>query len=215
MSPFSYLAFKALEQENFWQEHGVTFRFRPVPMAKVIKRYPTMGPAEIPPKRLYLFKSCLRNAHRLGIPFGVPPKLPFNSLQALRLALPIVSGEYQLRVISTFFDQAWAHEKDLENPDFLFQVIQDLGLDADTIFTASDEKEARKAIKINIKDAVGFDLFGVPSFVVFKNEKSAETFWGQDSIIDLKNYIEGRDSIEPQLIHKFQTKFTGNQGAQV
>ena len=76
LSPYSYLAWNWVRQNL----NKYNFSFYPVPLASLIRNYETKGPAEIEPKRNYLFKHCLRYAELNRIPFHPPHQLPFNSL---------------------------------------------------------------------------------------------------------------------------------------
>ena len=58
----------------------------------------------------------------------------------------------------------------------------------------SFSKEAKIAVKQNTKEAVAKGLFGVPSFVV-----DNEFFWGNDSLSDLKDYLENGDQFNQEL----------------
>jgi 2-hydroxychromene-2-carboxylate isomerase len=60
----------------------------PVLFAGLLNALGTKGPAEVPPKRLYVFKHAFRLAHGLGVPLAPPPAHPFTPLLALRVTYP-------------------------------------------------------------------------------------------------------------------------------
>ena len=53
-------------------------------LTALLDKYGHKGPAEIPPKRVYIWKDVLRTASVLQVPLHPPPAHPFNPLLALR-----------------------------------------------------------------------------------------------------------------------------------
>ena len=83
VSPFAYLhlpQFSGLPDE---------LEVIPVPVlfSGLLKHWGQLGPAEIPPKRRFVYRYFKWNADRLDIPFKMPPRHPFNPLPSLRLCL--------------------------------------------------------------------------------------------------------------------------------
>src|SRR5947207_2147613 len=92
ISPYAYLGWTQIHL--LAGRHGSTVEPVPILFAALLNTYGHKGPAEIPPKRAYIFKNVLRLAHRLGVPLQPPPAHPFNPLLALRVAsLPMEAGE--------------------------------------------------------------------------------------------------------------------------
>ena len=52
-------------------------------------------------------------------------------------------------------------------------------------------KEMRKALKLNVQEALSKGVFGVPSFVI-----GDELFWGNDSIPYMESYLNSEDSLD-------------------
>ena len=104
-SPYSYLSWENLKKDGMFEKYD--FSFYPVTLATIIHHYETKGPAEIAPKRKYLFKDCLRFAQLNEIEFTPPKELPFNSLYSLRLAMAEVAKESQWAVIDSIFSAGW------------------------------------------------------------------------------------------------------------
>src|ERR1700756_4710315 len=85
ISPFSYLYIKQLQQLS--SEIDVTWV--PVLFAGFLKHWNAKGPAELPTKRAHTYQWCTWRASKLGIPFRMPPRHPFNPLKALRLLVAL------------------------------------------------------------------------------------------------------------------------------
>lgn len=195
LSPYSYVAWTWVRTQDY------DFTYTPVSIPSIISHYGTLGPAQIKPKRNYLFKDLLRYTKMNNIPFTSPKNLPFNSLYALRLALAEVAGESQKEVIDTLFRAGWEHGLDIGSDDVLRVILSQKGLPADELFAKMEAREARIHLKNNISKALEQDLFGVPSFLV-----DEEIFWGNDSIKYLEMYLAGSDPLDHEKYQNFLNK---------
>lgn len=195
LSPYSYVAWTWVRTQDY------DFTYTPVSIPSIISHYGTLGPAQIKPKRNYLFKDLLRYTKLNNIPFTSPKNLPFNSLYALRLALAEVAGESQKEVIDTLFRAGWEHGLDIGSDDVLREILAQKGLPVDELFAKMEAREARIHLKNNISKALEQDLFGVPSFSV-----DEEIFWGNDSIKYLEMYLAGSDPLDHEKYQNFLNK---------
>lgn len=195
LSPYSYVAWTWVRAQDY------DFTYTPVSIPSIISHYGTLGPAQIKPKRNYLFKDLLRYTKMNNIPFTSPKNLPFNSLYALRLALAEVSGESQKEVIDTLFRAGWEHGLDIGSDDVLREILAQKGLPVDELFAKMEAREARIHLKNNISKALEQELFGVPSFLV-----DEEIFWGNDSIKYLEMYLAGSDPLDHEKYQNFLSK---------
>lgn len=188
LSPYSYLAWTWL------RESDINFVAVPVVLAQVIHHHETKGPAEIAPKRDYLWKHCLRTAKYRNIPFVMPAKLPFNSSYALRMA--IASGGDK-NVIDALFRAAWEKGLDIGEPEVVLALPECQGLDE-----AASSKESRRALKENVAKAISRGAFGTPTFVV-----GEELFWGDDCQRDLMAYLKHEDVLDHAAFKDFTERF--------
>ena len=189
LSPFSYFAW--LKLGPLAQELNLKVNFKPVALGPILNHWQIKGPGEVTPKREFLLKQCLRYAAAQNVEFTTPKTHPFNSLYALRLALKNVAGENQERVIETLWKAGWQQRIDMGEPDELLKALRENDLPADELYEKSFTKEAKVELKSNIQEAITKGAFGVPTFVV-----DDELFWGQDSLNDLKNYVQGNDKLD-------------------
>ncbi|RLA63575.1 MAG: hypothetical protein DRQ88_01590 [Epsilonproteobacteria bacterium] len=197
LSPYSYLAWNWVKQNI----DKYNFSFYPVPLAGLIRSYETKGPAEIVPKRNYLFKHCLRYAELNKISFHPPEKLPFNPLYALRMALEENAGSDQFQVIDTIFMNGWAKGHDIGDENFLVKILLQEGIDGNRLLDNVGTKEIRNALKLNLKRALDKNIFGVPTFII-----DNELFWGNDSIEHLKLYLDEMDPLDKDKYKIFLEK---------
>lgn len=194
LSPFSYFAW--LKMESFAKELNLQVNYKPVALGPLLNHWQIKGPGEVEPKREFLLKQMLRYASKNQIEFTTPKTHPFNSLYALRLSLKGVAGIHQERVIETLWKAGWQKRIDMGEPDELLKVLRDSDLPADELYEKSFSREAKAELKQNIQEAISKGAFGVPSFVV-----DDELFWGQDSMIELKDFIQGNDTLDREKLH--------------
>jgi len=197
LSPYSYLAWTWLRDQHY------DFEFIPVSIPSIVASFETKGPAQIEPKRNYLFKDLLRKTKLQKIPFTLPKELPFNALYSLRLALHSSSGSDQKKLIDAIFRAGWEFGLDIGNDDILKKVLTENGLKTEDLFLKMESKEARIELKKNIEKALSSGVFGVPTF-----EVDDELFWGHDSIDYLLMYLNGKDPLDHKLYQQFTEKFT-------
>src|SRR5262249_60031058 len=78
ISPYAYLGWTQIHA--LAARHGRAVRPVPTLFAALLNHSGTLGPAEIPLKRVYIFKDALRTAQVFGVPLEPPPSHPFNPL---------------------------------------------------------------------------------------------------------------------------------------
>lgn len=192
LSPYSYLSWHWMRINiDQLKDRGIEVEFIPVTLATVINHYKTLGPAQIAPKRDYLFRDLLRFSKLHNIPFTTPKDLPFNSLYGLRLSLKEVSGDHQFRVIDELFHLAWARGMDAGNSDVIVEELKKADLPIDEMMEKIGTREVREKLKKNVEYALSKGVFGVPSFFV-----DEELFWGNDSLPYLEMYLRNEDPLD-------------------
>jgi len=202
LSPYSYLSWEHLKAEGAFAEYN--FSLHPVTLATIIHHYACKGPAEIPPKRKYLFKDCLRFARLNSIKFRPPKELPFNSLYALRLALLEVAGteHNQWNIIDRIFRAGWQQGLHIGEEEVLLELLKELGLPGQQMLDQVCAKSTRQALKENNSLALEKEVFGLPAFLV-----DDELFWGNDSIPYLKMYLQNIDPMDRQEFDAFSENY--------
>lgn len=170
ISPYSYLSLHRMPRE-------APVRMRPVLFAGLLNHFGQKGPAEIPAKRLWTYRSCVWLAKKYGVPFRFPALHPFNSLHHLRLCLAAGGTK---EAVSTIFDDVWTTGADAADPARFRALCQKLNVQESDLGKA----EVKEALKRNGDDAIAAGVFGVPSFVV-----DGEVFWGADSLEFLEAFL--------------------------
>ena len=182
LSPYSYFSFINLEKQSSFEKFNI--HFKPVVMGSLFNHFNMKGPGEILPKRHYMLKQCFIYAAQNNIAFNPPNKHPFNPLYSLRLATKACSGIKQKEIIKVLFASCWAKGLTLGEPEALETVLDSHGFLGKEIIEKTFDKEVKKELKQNIKDATQANIFGVPSFQI-----GTEVFWGNDSLSNMYLYL--------------------------
>lgn len=200
-SPYSYLTWKVLTQRiKELEARGLVLEPRPLMMGSLVTRYVDKGPAQIPPKRDFLFRQALRLAKLYHIELNVPSQLLFNPMLILRLGLKEISCEYQFEVIDHLFKALWVHGLSVDDPEVISSHLS-------TVFNSSLVEQwiqatsgtvARSGLKNHLKQAIDAGCFGVPS-LVFQDE----IFWGLESIDFFFKQIKGEQTYNEAQMSKF------------
>jgi 2-hydroxychromene-2-carboxylate isomerase len=176
ISPFSYLHLKQFGRLSADME----IEYVPVLFAGMLKHWENKGPAEVPPKRIYMYRQLTWLAGHLGIPFRMPPAHPFNSLHGLRL---LTAAEPTRQNVETAFDMVWKEGRDLRDPKELEELARRLHIRDPQAALADERVKAR--LKANTEGALAKGVFGVPSFLL-----EDTLFWGQDSLEMMLDYLK-------------------------
>jgi 2-hydroxychromene-2-carboxylate isomerase len=174
-SPVSYLANDpayALERS-----HDVSLRFIPfgVDIRRVYGDVPTRGERDLRKLR-YLYHDARRMARERGVVI-YPPKQIFSARRAFYGGFCAEDQDlfrpYSDRVYQRFFK----HELEVENPDALAAILNEVGADTSTFgrWIEDEESEAKPRLKRGFAEAAADHVFGVPTFVI-----DGEIFWGYD-----------------------------------
>jgi 2-hydroxychromene-2-carboxylate isomerase len=144
-------------------------RYRPVLFAGLLNHWEQKGPAEIPPKRSWTYRSCTWWATRHRIPFRFPAAHPFNSLPYLRLAIAAGNTGEAVRRI---FTALWTTAADPADP----RLVADLALSLAVDPAELSRREVKDALRVGTEQAIAQGVFGVPTLGV-----GSELFWGADA----------------------------------
>ncbi len=188
VSPFSYLCLHRLKEVQ-----GVSFTYRPVLFAGLLKRWGQKGPAEIPAKRLWTYRWCTWWAGELGVPFRFPAEHPFNPLHHLRLAIACGARP---EAVKRIFDGVWMSGGNANDPQRFASLCAELGVPAERLSSA----EIKDALKSGTEEAADRGVFGVPSLLV-----DGQAFWGAYSIEFLKAFLKNPRLFDSEEMRRVAT----------
>ncbi len=202
ISPYSYLAWQAIHP--LAERHKVTVEPMPILFAGLLNHHGQKGGAEVPPKRPYVYKDCLRTAHVLGVPFQPPPSHPFNPLLALRVSSLAMEPEVRRRLIDRLYSAAWGEGVGVTEPEVIAGICDEVGV-AQALERAADT-QVKEQLRAQTFEAISRGLFGVPTMLV-----GDELFWGVDSLPHLERFLEGNDPVTKEDLARWAEVPVGAQ----
>lgn len=190
VSPYAYLAWTQIHALATKHDRDVA----PVPVlfAGLLNACGQKGPAEIPAKRVYMFKNVLRLARGLGVPLTPPPSHPFNPLLALRAASLPMPEATRRALIDRLFAATWAGGGGASGSAEVAAAARAAGLDGEQVVRDAGAPEAKERVRRQTDEALAAGAFGVPTMIA-----DGELFWGLDALPHLAEMLDGRDPIEP------------------
>ena len=179
ISPFAYLQFNRLDA----LPDNLDVTLKPVLFAGLLKNWGQLGPAELPTKRVFVYRYFQWLADRRGIPFKMPPSHPLQPLHVLRLAIAAGSDRTS---VGTIFQHIYVAGNQPDDPRSITALAEKLGID--DVVTRLGDPEVKDALKRNTEEAIAAGAFGVPTFVV-----DGEVFWGDDATDMVIDYLANPD----------------------
>jgi len=179
ISPFAYIQHCQFNR----LPDNVEVEYKPILLAGLLNHWSNVGPAEIEPKRIFTYKHCYWLAKSKNIPFKMPPAHPFNSLNALRLA---VATGCKADSIQILFEAIWKQGLSIESEEAVTHLANKL--EFNNISELVNQQSVKDELRANTEEAVSNSVFGVPTFTV--NNSSSEMFWGLDAFDMLLDYIQ-------------------------
>lgn len=195
ISPYAYLGWTQIHA--LAARHDRTVNPIPVLFAAMLKHSGTLGPAEIPLKRNYIFKDTLRTARHLGVPFAAPPSHPFNPLLALRVA----TVEPSRAVIDALYRATWGGGNGVETEALVAEALEAAGIAAAPLLAAANDAATKQKLRDATDAAIAAGVFGVPTVIAegptidVPGGPERELFWGVDSFPHLERFLAGNDPV--------------------
>lgn len=168
ISPYAYLALARLPEI----ETKMPVVLKPVVFGALLKHWGHLGPAEIAPKRVHIYRQVMFMAAEMGLPLRLPPQHPFNPLPILRL-LTVLDGEPA--AVARAFHLIWGEGRDPTTPEVLADVAATVG-DAAAVDRINDQPSKDRLTWATMQ-ATDAGVFGVPTLRIGR-----ELFWGLDAI---------------------------------
>ena len=197
LSPYAYLAWTQIHA--LAERHGVGVEPVPVLLAGLLNHYGQKGPAEIPAKRIWVWKDTLRRGLVLGVPYALPPTHPFNPLLALRAAIA-APADRKRALIDALYAATWgdAEPRGVEHAETVRAAASRAGLDPDALLARTQDPAVKAELRDNTDRAIAAGVFGVPTMMV-----GDEAFWGLDSFDHLERHLAGHEPLTDAVLARF------------
>lgn len=176
-SPASYLAWTQLPA--LCARHGAALRYRPMLLGGVFQATGNASPVMIPAKGRYMFTDLARFAARYGVPFGLPPGFPINTLALMRglVGTQLRAPERFDALLAALFNGLWVQRRNLGDVTVLEQVLAEAGFTAAEFQVLTGDEEVKAALKQATEEAVERGVFGAPTCFV-----DGQMYFGQDRL---------------------------------
>lgn len=205
ISPYAHLAYP--EALRLCERHDRTLEPVPVVFGAILDHHGHLGPAEIPPKRLYTFKNILRLAHARGRVVTPPPAHPFNPLLSLRAALAVEDLEARVRLVGRLFTAVWGPgEPGVTDPGVVGRLATEVGLDGAAIVSRATSPEIKGRLRECTEHAIQRGVFGVPTLLI-----DDELFWGLDAMPHAAAFLAGNDPLDHEVLASWASLPAGIQ----
>jgi len=168
ISPYAYLAFHRLKEI---EAHRPVV-LKPVVFGALLKHWGQLGPAEIAPKRVHIYRHVIFLAGRMGLPLTLPPAHPFNPLPIQRL-LTALNGHRG--AVETAFRLIWGEGRDATAADLLAEVAAAAGDEA--AVSRINDQAIKDRLTWATLQATEAGVFGVPTLRL-----GQDLFWGLDAV---------------------------------
>jgi 2-hydroxychromene-2-carboxylate isomerase len=194
VSPYAWLAARSLAR---LEDAALSVRFVPVLFAGLLKAHGNLGPAEVPAKRLYIFRDVMREAARRGLPFAGPPGHPFNPLTALRMCTALADDGQRRTLALALMAACWEGGEDISDAALLARLADAAGFDGQDLLARAATPDVKQALAAATEMAIADGVFGVPTYRL-----DGELFWGADRIEALLWRLEG-GAIDDERLARF------------
>ncbi|MEM7424546.1 MAG: 2-hydroxychromene-2-carboxylate isomerase [Pseudomonadota bacterium] len=163
-SPAAYIAWARLP--GICAEHGAELVRKPVLLGGIFKASGNQTPVNVKAKGEWMFVDLARHAAFFDVPFKKNPYFIINTLPLMRGAMwAREQGELE-KYDQVMFEAIWAHEKDMNTPEVVAEVLTEGGFDASEVFDAVQQPQIKQQLIAATEEAVSHGLFGVPSMIV-------------------------------------------------
>ena len=196
ISPYAYLGWTQIHRVA--AAHGRWVQPVPVLFAGLLNHWGQLGPAEIAPKRAYVFRDVLRTAVVLGLRVRPPPAHPFNPLLALRVCCVDMDASTRRRLIDLLFAATWVEGSGVDHEEGVAAALSAAGLDSQTVLAQARQPAAKGRLRANTEGAIAAGVFGVPTVVA-----DGEMFWGYDSFGHLDRFLGGERSVDDRALARW------------
>jgi len=116
--------------------------------------------------------------------FTMNPKLPFNSINLLRMLISL-EGDDQIKFIEALMPAIWEEELDVSDVDAVARMLTKAGFDAQSLAAKAQDPAIKQAVIDSTEKAVERGVFGIPTFFI-----GEEMFFGKERLGQIEEMLE-------------------------
>ena len=167
---------------------GVTLRWRPFSVRKLMLEQNNRPFAGKPAKLAYMWRDLERRAQRHGVPFAAIPAYPIDADELANRVATIAASEGWCPQFAKAAYASWFIEnKDPGKVEHLSALLQGLGREPGPIIARADSDAVRAQYAAQTDTARALGIFGSPTFAC-----GNEIFWGDDRLEDAIDWCKSR-----------------------
>lgn len=163
-SPTSYLAYT--QMPGVAKRTGATVNYLPILLGGVFQATSNRSPVEVAAKGKWMQGDLQHFAERYQVPYKWNPHFPINTLTLMRGATYAAREGFLLPYSDAVYKAVWADGLNMGDPAVVGKVLQEAGIDAQKVATATQEQAVKDALKDATQQAIARGLFGAPTFFV-------------------------------------------------
>jgi len=174
-SPTSYLAWTQVPA--IAERHGATIDYQPVLLGAIHKASNNRSPVACAAKAIWMNHDLERFAKRYGVPMGINPHFPINTLLLMRGATALKGTDRFHPYLETIFRAMWVEPVNLNDPAVLGATLSAAGFDPQELLELTSRQETKDALRETTESAIARGVFGAPTIFV-----GDEMHFGQDRL---------------------------------
>ena len=179
-SPWTFLAFSRIEEVA--RETGAELIWKPILVGGVFNAVnPSVYESRERPvkaKAAYYAKDLQDWAHHQGLRIGMPEVFPVNSVKAMRGAFYAEEDGKISPYSRAVFEAYWSEGRDISQDEVLREIVDKVGLDADTFFAKIADPAYKARLKENTDEVIARGGFGSPTLFV----NGDDMYFGNDRL---------------------------------
>lgn len=177
-STYNYLVVKRLDAIE--KETGISFRWRPFSMWKILREMKHVPFADKPAKAAYMWRDLQRRAQMFGLNPRIPAPYPAQQVPfGIQVAFLGMREGWGKAFVKTSYDRWFDEGVEPYIDPCLSETLAGLGQDPARVSAAANGEENNRLLDAETDLARTLGLFGAPTFVV-----RGELFWGHDRLDD-------------------------------
>jgi 2-hydroxychromene-2-carboxylate isomerase len=181
----TYTCLSALRIPQVEQTTGVTIRWRPFNLRKILQEMKHTPFADKPSKCAYMWRDIERRAAMYGIPVQVPAPYPLkeNAL-ANKIALIGMQEGWGADFVQASYRRWFQKGQESGSEPNVSESLRECNQDPERVLILARGEHGERCLEAATAEARKLNIFGSPTFVV-----GGELFWGDDRLEDAINWF--------------------------
>lgn len=178
-SNHSYLSVMRIEEAT--RKLGIDLVWRPFLLGPILRSQGWNNSPFVLQKAKgdYVWQDMVRQCAKHGLPWVRPSVFPRPSVLPSRVALLGADQPWMGDFCRAVMTRNFANDEDIDSPESVRAVLNDLGLPADQIMADALSEANQDKLRAQTQAAMDQGVFGAPTFFV-----GPEMFWGDDRLDD-------------------------------